>query len=264
MEKQGAKTMTLSKNTDTLQHEFIMTLKKALGKSSDPALPELFGTRPSDSQARLNAYTHKSESAQKALLDLFMNQAKPLNLSVIPMENASLTGIAIQKLVQETTPEWGTQKSIIAWDHPLIAQLNLETLLAQDPVTFFTTKATAQPDGQERKKFREHLLPSYMGITSADFCVAESATLVMRAWPGQPRSVSLVPSIHIAVIKIDQIMENLTELYFRLKWDPKEKKQGLTNSMTFISGPSKTGDIELVMVDGAHGPRQMVVYVITG
>ena len=59
-------------------------------------------------------------------------------------------------------------------------------------------------------------------------------------------------------------MENLTELYFRLKWDPEEQELGLTNCMTFISGPSKTGDIELVMVDGAHGPRQMIVYVITG
>lgn len=48
----------------------------------------------------------------------------------------------------------------------------------------------------------------------------------------------------------------------RLKWDPKEQEQGLTDCMTFISGPGKTGDIELVMVDGAHGPRQMFVYVV--
>jgi len=93
--------------------------------------------------------------------------------------------------------------------------------------------------------------------------VAGSATLVMRTRPDQPRAVSLVPSIHVAVITLDQIIESLEELYFRLNWDPKEQAEGLTNCMTFISGPSKTGDIELVMVHGAHGPRQLIVYVIT-
>ncbi len=79
---------------------------------------------------------------------------------------------------------------------------------------------------------------------------------------GLPRSVSLVPSIHIAVIRMDQIIEDLKELYFRPGHDPEIQEERLTNCMTFISGPSKTGDIELVMVHGAHGPRELIIFVV--
>jgi len=248
---------------DAQQHEFIMTIQKALGKSSGPALPELFGTAPNDLDTRLNAYINKSQPDRMALLDLFIEQAQLLNLAVRPVENVSRAGLAIQEFIEQTQPEWGTQKSVIAWHHPLIEQLNLGKNLADD-ITLFTTRSSSAPDSKERAQIRSQLINSYIGISAADFCVAQSATLVLRTRPHQPRAVSLVPSIHVAVITLDQIIENLTELYFRLKWDPEEQKLGLTNCMTFISGPSKTGDIELVMVHGAHGPRQMIVYVITG
>ena len=252
---------------DINQRDFIKTIQQALGKTSSCALParsELFGSPPKDLENRLKTYINKSRAERKALLDLCIEQAELINMKVIPVENISEAGLAIQKLVQNTKPEWGHKKSVIAWHHPLIDQLNLEEILGQEGVDVFTTRGSSRPDSKEREKIRTRLLQSYIGITSADFCVAQSATLVLRTRPNQPRAVSLVPSIHVAVIRMDQIIESLKELYFRLTWDPEEKKQGLTNCMTFISGPSKTGDIELVMVNGAHGPRQLLVYVITG
>ncbi len=252
---------------DNNQQDFIKTIQKALGKSSPPALvdpSELFGTRPDNFKDQLNTYTNKSKPDREVLLDLFIEQAELIHMKVIPVENLSFASLAIQELVQNTEPEWGNKKSIIAWQHPLIDQLKIEETLSGDDVAVFTTRTSNKPDSEERKKIRAQLLQSYIGITSADFCVAQSATLVLRTRSNQPRAVSLVPSIHVAVIRMDQIIESLKELYFWLKWDPEEEETGLTNCMTFISGPSKTGDIELVMVDGAHGPRQLLVYVITG
>jgi L-lactate dehydrogenase complex protein LldG len=85
----------------------------------------------------------------------------------------------------------------------------------------------------------------------------------MTARPGHARSVSLVPAIHIAVIEIRSIIANLKELYALIKHGD-GLPGGLTNCMTFITGPSKTADIEAVMVHGAHGPRELYLYVITG
>jgi L-lactate dehydrogenase complex protein LldG len=251
---------------DANEQDFIMTLQKALGKPAGPvqeAPPGLFDTRPADHENRLAACLNKSKAERSRLLELFIAQAQLVNMQVFPVEDIVQAGLGIQKLIRKTTPEWGTQKSVTAWHHPLIDQLNLAQVLAPDDVTLYTTDSPALPDETLRRELRCHLIQSYMGITSADFCVAGTATLVMRTRPDQPRAVSLVPAIHVAVITLDQIIETLEELYFRLNWDPKEQATGLTNCMTFISGPSKTGDIELVMVHGAHGPRQLIVYVIT-
>jgi L-lactate dehydrogenase complex protein LldG len=114
----------------------------------------------------------------------------------------------------------------------------------------------------DEESLRQHIIDSYIGITSADFCMADTATLVMRTRPGQARSVSLVPAIHIAVVELNRIIADLKELYALLKWDPQESKDGVTNCMTFISGPSKTADIEATMVHGAHGPREVHLFVL--
>jgi L-lactate dehydrogenase complex protein LldG len=103
-----------------------------------------------------------------------------------------------------------------------------------------------------------------IGVTSADYAVAETATLAMKTRPGQPRCISLLPSIHVVVIRLDQLLADVNELYTLLKWDSNERAEGLTHSMTFITGPSKTADIEATLVHGAHGPREVVVIVLTG
>jgi L-lactate dehydrogenase complex protein LldG len=155
------------------------------------------------------------------------------------------------------------------WRHPLIERLNLTEALADQNVPVHVAKIdNSEPGGistdNAREQLRQNVIDSYIGITSADFCMADTASLVMRTRPGQARSVSLVPSIHIGVIYLDQIIRDLKELYALLSFDPKVSKEGLTNCMTFISGPSKTADVEATMVHGAHGPREVYVYVITG
>lgn len=247
---------------DNNQSNFINTIQSALGRSSASAPAKISGTPPEDLDKQLAAYTNKSKVDRMGLLELFVEQAKLLQIEVIQAGNSAEAGRSIRKLVLNSQPEWGDKKSIVAWHHPLIEQLGLQEALGKDGVDVFITKMPDKPTAEEREEVRTQIIASYIGITAADFCIAPSATLVMRTRPGQPRAVSLVPSIHVAVIKANQIIESLKELYFRLKWDQNEKKQGLTNCLTFISGPSKTADIELQMVFGAHGPKQLYVCVI--
>ena len=247
---------------DSGQEQFINTIKKALGKplAKSRAETDLFGSEIStESQAILERIKNRSAADREKLLGTVIEAARPINLKVIPCDGISAVTDAITALVREKDPEWGDRKSVVAWAHPLVERLNLPAALAEQNVPLFVTELKNTTD----KDLRQQVIDAYIGVTSADFCMADTATLVMRTRPGQARTVSLVPAIHVAVIELNQIITDLKELYALLKWDPHERQEGLTNCLTFISGPSKTADIEATMVHGAHGPREVYLFVIT-
>jgi L-lactate dehydrogenase complex protein LldG len=254
------------------QEAFIGNIRSALGKSSNdpPAENDLCTSRfTEETKAILDRIKNRSQGERQQLLDRFIEMAAPIKLNVIVVKDESSAAMAIADLVRSKDPEWGDQKSIVTWKHPLIERLNLADALADQNVTvhiaeFDNTESEGISTEKEIEQLRQHVIDSYIGITSADFCMADTASLVMRTRPGQARSVSLVPSIHIGVIYLDQIIRDLKELYALLSFDPEVQKEGLTNCMTFISGPSKTADVEATMVHGAHGPREVYVYVIKG
>jgi L-lactate dehydrogenase complex protein LldG len=243
------------------QEAFINCVKTALGKQAAELrqAADIFNREmPAETRAILERIKNRTAEDRKRLLETLIEAAEPINLKVIPANDIGTVATAIGGIVRDKDPEWGDPKSVAAWQHPLIESLNLPDALTDQgvPVVFTDLQKT---DGLN---LRRRVIASYIGITSADFCMADTATLVMRTRAGQARTVSLLPSIHIAVIEIDQIIADLKELYALLKWDPQKRKEGITNCMTFISGPSKTADIEATMVDGAHGPREVYTFVV--
>ena len=243
------------------QEEFINRIKMALGKpfAESRQKADLFSREMSaETRAILARIKNRSAEDRKKLLETLIEAAGPIHLTVRTCVDIAAVAAAIAEVVRHKEPEWGDQKRVVAWQHPLIESLNLPAALSEQgvPVFFSDVKAPG------RENLRQHVIDSYIGVTSADFCMADTATLVMRTRPGQARSVSLVPAIHIAVVELNRIIADLKELYALLKWDPQESKEGVTNCMTFISGPSKTADIEATMVHGAHGPREVHVFVI--
>jgi len=253
------------------QKAFIGRISSALGHSPEQQrhANSLFAGRPPREIAEiLDRIKNRTSVERQQLLEIVVEAAKPLNLNVIALKDSPAVTLAIADLVRNKDPEWGDKKRVVQWKHPLIEGLNLSDTLAGQNVPVYVTEfedTQAEETSRENKRewLRNKIIDSYIGITSADFCMADTATLVMRTRPGQARSVSLVPSIHIAVIRLDQIIADLKELYALIKGDSEVKKEGLTNCMTFISGPSKTADIEATMVHGAHGPREVYIYVIT-
>ena len=75
----------------------------------------------------------------------------------------------------------------------------------------------------------------------------------------QPRSLSLLPPLHIAVAHQSQILPDLFDLFETPLWT---ERGGLPSCLSLITGPSKTGDIELRLVTGVHGPGEVHVILI--
>lgn len=253
------------------QHSFIDTVKKALGRNQkSQAQTDLFTTSPSTQELQiLEKIKKRTAKERQLLLSRLAEVAGPLHVDLHQHKSLQETAAAIAALIQEKSPEWGTKKHVCRWDHPLVNRLELESLAQLQNIPIYTAPMPAATDGAEalppeqKKQFRHQVEQSFIGITSADFCAVATATLALRSRPGHARSVSLVPSIHIAVIEEKQLLASLEELYTLLKWDPEQRKKGLTRNLSLISGPSKTGDIELIMVHGAHGPRELHIFVVS-
>jgi len=96
-----------------------------------------------------------------------------------------------------------------------------------------------------------------VGISSADYALADTGTLVMLSSQEEARFVSLLPPVHIAILPGERILSGLDELFTRIP-----RPADLSSSMVFITGPSRTGDIELELVRGVHGPGELHVIVV--
>jgi L-lactate dehydrogenase complex protein LldG len=240
--------------SDNGQKEFIENIRKSLRVEGKRDCADLFAARSVDETILvLDRIGSRSRSERIGLLDNMIDSAKPLNAKVSPVETSTDAAYEILKLALEKTPEWGNEKSVALWKHPLIGEMKIEKLLEEQNIGI---AFSGHPDLRKAA--------SFIGITSADYCVAETATLVLKTAPGRERSFSLLPSIHAAVIKLDQIVADFPELYVLLDRDLKDNPESLDGGMTFITGPSKTADIEATMVHGAHGPRELFIYVVTG
>ncbi len=98
---------------------------------------------------------------------------------------------------------------------------------------------------------------SVVGISSADYALADPGALVLLSSSREDRLISLLPTIHIAVVPSRVVVSGLDELFTVLP-DPAE----VSSSMVFIAGPSKTGDIEMKLTLGVHGPREIYLVIV--
>jgi L-lactate utilization protein LutC len=96
-----------------------------------------------------------------------------------------------------------------------------------------------------------------IGITSADYALSDTGTLIMLSSPAEARLVSLLPPAHIAVVPRERILTGLDELFTMLP-DPAAR----TSCMVMITGPSQTADIEQILIRGVHGPGQITVVIV--
>ncbi|MDO8150509.1 lactate utilization protein C [Isoptericola sp. b408] len=94
-------------------------------------------------------------------------------------------------------------------------------------------------------------------LTAARVACSETGTVVLDAEADQGRrAISLVPDVHLCVVRTDQVVQTVPEMVRRLAKHP-ERPQ------TWISGPSATSDIELDRVEGVHGPRTLHVLLVS-
>ncbi len=147
-------------------------------------------------------------------------------------------------------------RKALCWEHPVLERLDLGSLLPSlgiEPLSYQSLQALS-PSEQ-----RAQMLAADVGISSVDYAIAETGTMALGARPGQERSASLLPPLYFTIVNREQILPDLFDLFERLQTAGPDN---LPSNVTLITGPSKTGDIELQLTTGVHGPGEWHVILV--
>jgi L-lactate dehydrogenase complex protein LldG len=143
----------------------------------------------------------------------------------------------------------------LCWQHPLLEKIGLAELLAANNIERldYDVLHCREPALQ-----RDDMLAADIGISSVTLAVAETGTLALASEPGRERSASLLPPVHVAVVGASQIVPDLFDLFAAMQRSLPE----MPSNWVLITGPSKTGDLELKLTTGVHGPGHWHVIVV--
>ena len=125
---------------------------------------------------------------------------------------------------------------------PLVASLPCETYRVDDPSCD-----------------KQNLEACDAGITACEALVSQTGSILVSSATSGGRGLSILPHVHVVIATVDQIVATLGEALHQAK----ERHAGrLPSMLSFITGPSRTGDIERILVLGAHGPKELIVILV--
>ena len=129
------------------------------------------------------------------------------------------------------------------WETPHLKQLGITEILNSLGVDLVSPNAD-----------KHDMAQCELGVTEADYLLPETGTLVLRSSTEKPRAVSLVPRVHLAIVRPDMLRADMHQVFAEAKD---------SHYLVFITGPSRTADIELTTTLGVHGPKNLYVWMIT-
>lgn len=163
-------------------------------------------------------------------------------------EVRKLSGVAqqlspdsVSDALKSLVAEQNIRKATV-WNTPTLRQLQITNLLASLGVELVSPTAD-----------KHEMALCDLGITEADYLLPETGTLVLTSSVEKPRAVSLLPRIHLAIVRPEMLRPDLHQVFAEAKD---------RNYLVFITGPSRTADIELTVTLGVHGPKSLHVWML--
>ncbi|MEX2961118.1 lactate utilization protein C [Microbulbifer sp. TYP-18] len=184
------------------------------------------------------AVPQKLDRAQN--VDRFIRLLRENRAHVVPIKRDDIARVVKNQLQQRGVGQ------LMGAGHWLVSLEELE-----DEIAFSTFYSTI--DGHKEALFNS--VPA--AITGSHCGIASTGSIVL--WPdaAEPRSLSLVPPLHIVVVEQNAIYNDFGDLIKSQCWS-----RQLPSNVVLISGPSKTADIQQTLAYGAHGPRELVVLLV--
>jgi len=142
-------------------------------------------------------------------------------------------------------------KLLLRWDVDELEELGVDAPLAKTGVEVAVWRDLAD--------FREIAGKADIGISTAEWAIAETGTLVLEGGPGKGRTVTLLPPTYVAVLPVERILRTVPEAIEKYA---DGEAGSLPANVCFHTGPSRSGDIEMALFVGMHGPGDVHVILI--
>lgn len=244
------------------QEAFLARVRRALHKESSSAV-----SRPPllwhDHDTAAVAARRMSNVRQRAELVARLQQE-------LVAVGGSVTCVAsvveAQRYITRLAQEKGVEL-VVRWQSVLLEALEIDAALQQQGITIHTAAVPTNATSDEvthaatlaarRQELRNLLARADLGLSGVDYIIAETGTLVLTALPGQMRGVSLLPPVHVAVARTEQVLATLADALLMVHASGTDLQRHLTSCLSFVTGPSRTGDIELQLTVGVHGPGEL-------
>lgn len=185
-------------------------------------------------------------------LDRFIRQCEKTQAEIHPVADIHQAAQSIYALIEEKKV-----RGVVLWDHPLTRSV-MEEIDRDRGVEWLVWNPSKSEDQWSDDRGKTRLSDMDLGLTAVDFALADTGSLVLMAAEGHDPLVSLLPPIHVALLEEDQILESIDVLMERVN----DSKSLQSRAFNLISGPSRTGDIELTMSLGVHGPKEVHVILL--
>jgi len=220
--------------------EAILGRIRAAVKTEAPKLFEAHGhtaTAEPEESGELREWLPPVPSDLEGQLGLFAEISAKLQTDFrrIPDEAALISAAAELIRASETS-------LVACHSHPLV-----EKALADDQTPRLDTAGMSEASEME---------PARIGFSACDAMVAQTGSLLVSSRTCGGRALSVLPPHHVVIATTDQMVPDLTEAYALVR---KRYDGDLPSMLSFITGPSRTGDIERILVLGAHGPKKLTV-----
>lgn len=191
-------------------------------------------------------YLERGERDRRAILDLFVERVSDYRASVVRASEADLSGEVARALARMPS-----RRVAVPPDLP-------NSWLAEAPHGELEILRDGTEDhGPPLSKGQ--LASCYGVLTGSALAIAETGTIILDGGPHQGRrALSLLPDHHLCVVFSRQVLETVPEAVRAMESEIRSTRR----PFTLISGPSATSDIELIRVEGVHGPRNLEVILV--
>lgn len=238
--------------------DFLANLSRSIGRETTEKLVPDVATHLSLNAERVHARAQSvgDDVATRAdeLLGLMETSAAEAAWNVYRTKSPGDAASYVRQVARDVEA-----RTMLRSTHPVLEALDIETAMHGTGISLevmaLSDDERSEARDAARAGFRQKAISADIGITGVDYAIAETGSCVLLPRKGLSRVVSLLPPVHIAVVKAGQVLPSLDELFTLRRQDFLDGDIG--SYMNLISGPSRSADIEYQLVTGVHGPGEV-------